>query len=190
MNSKHQRALTRYWLFHQEITKGILMKWQQKCHHSWGHFLFAVNIVFLRRKWKQKCSTDCKEDWNFGKITNVQQKNQWHRMQIPFFISDTSLKKPFLLCFTSFVKGYPPNSPYIGSSPTLCHLLPQKAPFCCLRLDKVSPHIKNTYHTDVWIILSPPPSPSSVKWPTNTCRTSFHSGLHAQQLRGCQGLRF
>ncbi|XP_051734671.1 potassium channel subfamily T member 1 isoform X1 [Ctenopharyngodon idella] len=37
-----------------------------------------------------------------------------------------------------FVKGYPPNSPYIGSSPTLCHLLPQKAPFCCLRLDQVS----------------------------------------------------
>lgn len=42
------------------------------------------------------------------------------------------------LVSVSFVKGYPPNSPYIGSSPTLCHLLPQKAPFCCLRLDKVS----------------------------------------------------
>ncbi|KAK1792010.1 hypothetical protein P4O66_001793 [Electrophorus voltai] len=37
-----------------------------------------------------------------------------------------------------YVKGYPPNSPYIGSSPTLCHLLQEKAPFCCLRLDKVS----------------------------------------------------
>lgn len=36
-----------------------------------------------------------------------------------------------------YMKGYPPNSPYIGSSPTLCHLLPVKAPFCCLRLDKV-----------------------------------------------------
>ncbi|XP_056601387.1 potassium channel subfamily T member 1 isoform X5 [Triplophysa dalaica] len=39
-----------------------------------------------------------------------------------------------------FVKGYPPNSPYIGSSPTLCHLLQQKAPFCCLRLDKGCRH--------------------------------------------------
>ncbi|XP_015221971.1 potassium channel subfamily T member 1 isoform X3 [Lepisosteus oculatus] len=39
-----------------------------------------------------------------------------------------------------YVKGYPPNSPYIGSSPTLCHLLPQKAPFCCLRLDKGCRH--------------------------------------------------
>uniref|UniRef100_A0A8C9SZI8 Potassium sodium-activated channel subfamily T member 1 n=1 Tax=Scleropages formosus TaxID=113540 RepID=A0A8C9SZI8_SCLFO len=38
------------------------------------------------------------------------------------------------------VKGYPPNSPYIGSSPTLCHLLPQRAPFCCLRLDKGCRH--------------------------------------------------
>ncbi|XP_066569146.1 potassium channel subfamily T member 1 [Amia ocellicauda] len=39
-----------------------------------------------------------------------------------------------------YVKGYPPNSPYIGSSPTLCHLLPQKASFCCLRLDKGCDH--------------------------------------------------
>lgn len=36
-----------------------------------------------------------------------------------------------------YVKGYPLNSPYIGSSPTLCHLLAEKAPFCCLRLDQV-----------------------------------------------------
>lgn len=48
-----------------------------------------------------------------------------------------------------YVKGYPPNSPYIGSSPTLCHLLHQKAPFCCLRLDKVS---------------LPPPHPSQLPW--------------------------
>uniref|UniRef100_A0A8C5GSM7 RCK N-terminal domain-containing protein n=1 Tax=Gouania willdenowi TaxID=441366 RepID=A0A8C5GSM7_GOUWI len=41
---------------------------------------------------------------------------------------------------SDFVKGYPPNSPYIGSSPTLCHLLPQKASFCCLRLDKGCKH--------------------------------------------------
>ncbi|XP_058492430.1 potassium channel subfamily T member 1 isoform X6 [Solea solea] len=41
---------------------------------------------------------------------------------------------------SDFVKGYPPNSPYIGSSPTLCHLLPQKASFCCLRLDKGCTH--------------------------------------------------
>ncbi|KAM9392906.1 potassium channel subfamily T member 1 [Pholidichthys leucotaenia] len=41
---------------------------------------------------------------------------------------------------SDFVKGYPPNSPYIGSSPTLCHLLAQKAPFCCLRLDKGCMH--------------------------------------------------
>ncbi|KAJ0067970.1 hypothetical protein NL108_014239, partial [Boleophthalmus pectinirostris] len=41
---------------------------------------------------------------------------------------------------SDFVKGYPPNSPYIGSSPTLCHLLPQKAPFCCLCLNRSCPH--------------------------------------------------
>ncbi|GAB1286092.1 Potassium channel subfamily T member 1 [Apodemus speciosus] len=43
------------------------------------------------------------------------------------------------LSVVEYVKGYPPNSPYIGSSPTLCHLLPVKAPFCCLRLDKARP---------------------------------------------------
>lgn len=58
-----------------------------------------------------------------------------------------ALKKSCLKCFVtvvfsssfpgSYVKGYPPNSPYIGSSPTLCHLLVEKAPFCCLRLDQV-----------------------------------------------------
>ncbi|XP_059840696.1 potassium channel subfamily T member 2 isoform X3 [Hypanus sabinus] len=39
-----------------------------------------------------------------------------------------------------YVKGYPPNSPYIGSSPTLCHLLREKVTFCCLRLDKGCHH--------------------------------------------------
>ncbi|XP_047687036.1 potassium channel subfamily T member 1 isoform X10 [Prionailurus viverrinus] len=47
------------------------------------------------------------------------------------------------LSAAEYVKGYPPNSPYIGSSPTLCHLLPVKAPFCCLRLDKGCKH--NSY---------------------------------------------
>lgn len=41
-----------------------------------------------------------------------------------------------LLC-SRYLKGYPPYSPYIGSSPTFCHLLHEKVPFCCLRLDKV-----------------------------------------------------
>ncbi|XP_062867046.1 potassium channel subfamily T member 1 [Trichomycterus rosablanca] len=40
-----------------------------------------------------------------------------------------------------YVKGYPPNSPYIGSSPTLCHLLLEKASPCCLRLDQACNHV-------------------------------------------------
>uniref|UniRef100_A0A8C6TRC5 RCK N-terminal domain-containing protein n=1 Tax=Neogobius melanostomus TaxID=47308 RepID=A0A8C6TRC5_9GOBI len=36
---------------------------------------------------------------------------------------------------------YPLNSPYIGSSPALCHLLQEKMPFCCLRMDKACHHI-------------------------------------------------
>uniref|UniRef100_A0A4W5QF06 RCK N-terminal domain-containing protein n=1 Tax=Hucho hucho TaxID=62062 RepID=A0A4W5QF06_9TELE len=38
------------------------------------------------------------------------------------------------------MKGYPPNLPYIGSSPTLCHLLKEKVPYCCLRLEKGCEH--------------------------------------------------
>ncbi|TNM96824.1 hypothetical protein fugu_014980 [Takifugu bimaculatus] len=41
---------------------------------------------------------------------------------------------------SEWMKGYPPNSPYIGSSPTLCHLLQDKMPFCCLRMDKACQH--------------------------------------------------
>ncbi|XP_014741311.1 PREDICTED: potassium channel subfamily T member 2 isoform X4 [Sturnus vulgaris] len=44
-----------------------------------------------------------------------------------------------------YAKGYPPYSPYIGSSPTFCHLLHEKVPFCCLRLDKGCQH---NYHED------------------------------------------
>ncbi|KAJ8373207.1 hypothetical protein AAFF_G00270400 [Aldrovandia affinis] len=40
-----------------------------------------------------------------------------------------------------WVKGYPLNSPYIGSSPTLCHLLQERMPFCCVRLDKACHHV-------------------------------------------------
>uniref|UniRef100_A0A8C5ETF8 Potassium channel subfamily T member 2-like n=1 Tax=Gouania willdenowi TaxID=441366 RepID=A0A8C5ETF8_GOUWI len=42
---------------------------------------------------------------------------------------------------SEWVKGYPLNSPYIGSSPALCHLLQEKMPFCCLRMDKACHHI-------------------------------------------------
>uniref|UniRef100_A0A8C6HMI5 RCK N-terminal domain-containing protein n=1 Tax=Mus spicilegus TaxID=10103 RepID=A0A8C6HMI5_MUSSI len=45
-----------------------------------------------------------------------------------------------VVCFTKYAKGYPPYSPYIGSSPTFCHLLQEKVPFCCLRLDKSCQH--------------------------------------------------
>lgn len=54
-------------------------------------------------------------------------------------ISLSILKNVFFFLFysTRYAKGYPPYSPYIGSSPTFCHLLHEKVPFCCLRLDKV-----------------------------------------------------
>jgi len=36
------------------------------------------------------------------------------------------------------IKGFPPVSPYIGVTPTLCYLLRDKKPLCCLQLAQVS----------------------------------------------------
>lgn len=38
------------------------------------------------------------------------------------------------------VKGFPPVSPYIGVSPTLCYLLKEKKSLCCLQLAQVCEH--------------------------------------------------
>lgn len=40
------------------------------------------------------------------------------------------------------VKGFPPVSPYIGVSPTLCYLLKEKKSLCCLQLAQVSSEMK------------------------------------------------
>lgn len=67
-------------------------------------------------------------------------------------------------CFFGFVaryvKGYPPNSPYIGSSPTLCHLLAEKAPFCCLRLDQVGSRCSSNLVTQLLTAFIIPSIPS------------------------------
>ncbi|KAK2174256.1 hypothetical protein NP493_815g00002 [Ridgeia piscesae] len=47
-----------------------------------------------------------------------------------------------------YVPGYPPVTPYIGTSPTLCHLLRQKRPFCCLQLAQKCEHCTNSRAKD------------------------------------------
>ncbi|CAK1554910.1 unnamed protein product [Leptosia nina] len=42
--------------------------------------------------------------------------------------------------FIRIVKGFPPVSPFIGVSPTLCYLLKEKKPLCCLQLAQVCEH--------------------------------------------------
>ncbi|XP_052222452.1 potassium channel subfamily T member 2-like [Dreissena polymorpha] len=39
-----------------------------------------------------------------------------------------------------YVRGFPPITPYIGTSPTLCHLMRDKRPLCCLQLSQVCDH--------------------------------------------------
>ncbi|CAC5413355.1 KCNT1 [Mytilus coruscus] len=42
--------------------------------------------------------------------------------------------------FPDYIRGFPPVTPYIGTSPTLCHLMEEKREFCCLRLNKTCDH--------------------------------------------------
>ncbi|XP_071152421.1 potassium channel subfamily T member 2-like isoform X5 [Mytilus edulis] len=42
--------------------------------------------------------------------------------------------------FPDYIRGFPPVTPYIGTSPTLCHLMEEKREFCCLRLNKTCEH--------------------------------------------------
>lgn len=45
------------------------------------------------------------------------------------------------------VKGFPPVAPFIGVSPTLCYLLKEKKPLCCLQLAQVVYNI-HTQHIE------------------------------------------
>ncbi|XP_059171970.1 potassium channel subfamily T member 2-like [Physella acuta] len=36
--------------------------------------------------------------------------------------------------FPEYVRGFPPVTPYVGTSPTLCHLMKEKRPLCCLQV--------------------------------------------------------
>ncbi|XP_048506821.1 potassium channel subfamily T member 2 isoform X11 [Athalia rosae] len=44
------------------------------------------------------------------------------------------------IALRGIVKGFPPVSPFIGVSPTLCYLLKEKKPLCCLQLAQVCEH--------------------------------------------------
>uniref|UniRef100_T1J7B9 RCK N-terminal domain-containing protein n=1 Tax=Strigamia maritima TaxID=126957 RepID=T1J7B9_STRMM len=41
---------------------------------------------------------------------------------------------------SKIIKGFPPVTPYIGTSPTLCYLLEERKPICCLQLAQVCEH--------------------------------------------------
>lgn len=43
-----------------------------------------------------------------------------------------------------YVRGSPPVPPYVGCSNTICHLLREKQPLCCLKLNQECAHSKAT----------------------------------------------
>ncbi|XP_067662095.1 potassium channel subfamily T member 2-like [Haliotis asinina] len=42
--------------------------------------------------------------------------------------------------YPEYVRGFPPVTPYVGTSPTLCHLMREKRPLCCLQLMQACDH--------------------------------------------------
>lgn len=72
--------------------------------------------------------------------------------------------------FFSIVKGFPPVSPYIGVSPTLCYLLKEKKPLCCLQLAQVcstcTNHISNLNLLNPFSIQANYSLASDCTWPT------------------------
>lgn len=85
-----------------------------------------------------------------------------------------------------YVKGYPPNSPYIGSSPTLCHLLAEKAPFCCLRLDQVGSRCSFNLVTQITYCLNHSLSPLSVLHFIKAILKYLHVSEFFLSLQGCR----
>lgn len=55
-----------------------------------------------------------------------------------------SVSRALVLSPNRIVKGFPPVSPFIGVSPTLCYLLKEKKPLCCLQLAQVRTHTSCT----------------------------------------------
>lgn len=92
-----------------------------------------------------KRSTYCFELSNYGKIVRrySTKKNSfiWHYSHIRNTRNN----------FFRIVKGFPPVSPFIGVSPTLCYLLKEKKPLCCLQLAQV--RLNSHHHVSARIIL-------------------------------------
>lgn len=64
----------------------------------------------------------------------------WNVQSLIFGVWKFSIKILIALNFHRIVKGFPPVSPFIGVSPTLCYLLKEKKPLCCLQLAQVCEH--------------------------------------------------
>ncbi|XP_074602047.1 potassium channel subfamily T member 2-like isoform X2 [Brevipalpus obovatus] len=88
---------------------------------------------------------------------------------------------------SEIVKGFPPVSPYVGVSPTLCYLLKEKKPTCCLRLSTPCDHCeyKNArdYNwTNPCIILSADFASNGIYNFIVPLRAHFHSPLSLRPI--------
>lgn len=85
-----------------------------------------------------------KETFVFPPTTKI---NNYFLFLLNAILADKYGHRVFVMCYFanlfwfysySIVKGFPPVSPFIGVSPTLCYLLKEKKPLCCLQLAQVN----------------------------------------------------
>lgn len=80
--------------------------------------------------------------FNESSLYHRRDVSKLHQLNTILFFSNYLIKKK-TKCYR-IVKGFPPVSPFIGVSPTLCYLLKEKKPLCCLQLAQVR-HTHKTF---------------------------------------------
>lgn len=74
----------------------------------------------------------------------MRQRKCFEYLNFPTAVNNSNNDRNFDM-FCRIVKGFPPVSPFIGVSPTLCYLLKEKKPLCCLQLAQVKPLRPNIF---------------------------------------------
>uniref|UniRef100_A0A7G3AUH9 Putative potassium channel subfamily protein t member 2 isoform x15 n=1 Tax=Lutzomyia longipalpis TaxID=7200 RepID=A0A7G3AUH9_LUTLO len=110
----------------------------------------AENVVVVNKELSNSAEEDTLADCNtivavqtmfkfFPSIRSITELSQSSNMRFMQFRAHDKYAL-HLSKMERIVKGFPPVSPFIGVSPTLCYLLKEKKPLCCLQLAQVCEH--------------------------------------------------
>lgn len=121
---------------------------------QYGSLSFNWTFNIWEKKANQSCSRHARSTYRSDRrpaqrsVKESESNRQRRWMQWKVFFHYLRRKNSTLLCklmlrcflnsyFSRYIRGYPPNTPYIGSSQMLCHLRKEKMSKCCMQLVKV-----------------------------------------------------